>query len=107
MAAKRRKDGTGFRVAQCSVCEHFKLTVGEQRAGGVRYCEDCLAHTLTWHQMDQTRREKVRARFAALATQPVVQTALEAGKAITPEERKAHAIGESRRRLMEANLRDA
>jgi hypothetical protein len=36
-----------------------------------------------------------------------VQTALEAGKAITPEERKAHAIGESRRRLMEANLRDA
>jgi hypothetical protein len=68
----------------------------------VRYCQDCLTHTLGWFQMGDEGREKVTAMFDRLTAQPVVQTALEAGKQITAEEKKAHAIGESKRRLMEA-----
>jgi hypothetical protein len=101
MKRKARNDN-GFRVNQCSVCDAFTLTAGQQIHGGVRYCQDCLKSTLGWLQMSQEMRDKVVAMFEQLVAQPVVQTALAAGKAITAEERTAHAIGESKRRLMDA-----
>lgn len=107
--SKKRKplipEQTGFKVNACSLCEGIKLTAGNQAMGGVRYCAECLTHTLGWFQMDDAGREKIRAHFAMLEAQPAVQTALAAAATITDEERKAISIGESRRRLMDSMLR--
>jgi hypothetical protein len=96
----------GFRVNQCSVCEQYVLTVGQQNHGGVRYCKDCIRHTLAWVQLSEDKRSNLMTKFNELEAMPVVKTALEAGKSMTADELKAIAIGESKRRLMESMLRE-
>lgn len=101
MAKAKRKDG--FAVGFCSVCENPAVTLGQQHLGGVRYCAECIRHTLAWVQWSEEERTHLTAAFATIGDLPKVKKQLEEANKTTPEQRKANAVGESRRRLIEAN----
>lgn len=99
---KSAKSTNGFLVNQCSLCEQFALTVGQQQIGGVRYCQDCIKETLAWVQMGDATRAALLSMFTQHSTNPIVIKALEVAKQFSPELLKSNAIGEARRRLVES-----
>lgn len=99
---KAPKSTDGFKVNQCSMCEEFTLTVGQQKIGGVRFCRDCFRHTLAWVQFSEEQRAKLLSVFGQIEAQPHVQALLAAAAKIPAELKKANSIGESRRRLYES-----
>lgn len=107
MSTKRKKKpAKPFGINQCSVCDVVTITVGTQKIGGIRYCRDCVKLTLGWVQFSESEREGLMKFFDDVAAQPGVQKALDAAAAIPEETRKAAAIGESRRRLIDAEIRE-
>jgi len=109
MSKRKGRGSTGkiFGINQCSLCDAFALTVGTQAHGGVRYCRDCVKHTLGWVQLDDMQRVGLMNRFDEAEKQPGVSVVLKAAAAIPDEHRKAHAIGESKKRLLQAQLEEA
>lgn len=98
----------GFQVNVCSVCDDFKLTVGEQSHGGVRYCRDCIKHTLAWVQFGEEGQAVVQTNFDKQAERPAIKKALADVGNLNEEERKNYAknvgIGESIYRLRMSQL---
>jgi hypothetical protein len=99
-----RKNAPPFAVAQCSLCDQFKLTFGQQFHGGVRYCQECLKSTLGWFQMSDSEKERVTELYERLGRNSEVQQQLADAAKVNedPELLKSHGIGESYRRLREA-----
>lgn len=100
MSRKKRKDG--FDVGQCSLCEQYAVTFGQQSHGGVRYCRDCFAHTLAYVQLTGEQRTRLMTIWSGAEQDQRVLTLVEQTNSITPEQRKANSIGEARYRLMMA-----
>lgn len=98
----KKKTTDGFGVAQCSLCDEFTLTIGQQRIGGVRYCRDCIRNTLGWLQLGADGQKELKAAFTRVAALPNTQKLLALAAKIPDEIKKSSAIGESRRRLVEA-----
>jgi len=99
--AKKASEGS-LKVNQCSVCDEVTLTVGQQRHGGVRYCRECIKHTLAWVQLSVVQRDSLMQRFDETAKRPAAAKALALAGNISEDHRKAYAIGESRKRLYES-----
>jgi hypothetical protein len=91
-----------FGVNPCSLCEKIDLTVGQQKFGGIRYCQSCLKATFGWFQLSEENRNKITELFNTLRSNDTVIVRLKDAEKTTPEELKNISIGESKRRLMES-----
>lgn len=106
MAKRKQVSTDGFNVNQCSMCDEFTLTVGQQKIGGVRFCRYCFRHTLAWVQFSDEQRKNLLSVFDQIAAQSHVQVLLTEAAKIPAELKKANSIGESRRRLYESERVD-
>jgi hypothetical protein len=105
MARQRRPKQVpdGWGINQCSLCSFWKLTIGQQKHGGVRYCQDCFRHTLAWVQLGTDGQTRLMDRWNAMQAREDVQAGIKESEPLNdPETRKAHEIGESKRRLFES-----
>lgn len=100
----KKKSTDGFGVNQCSLCDLIKLTIGQQRHGGVRFCQDCFKQTLAWVQMSEEARNKTMSLFEKLSAHAEIQTLIKDGEKISEADRKAMSVGESMKRLYESNF---
>lgn len=98
-----RKQPKPFAVSLCSVCDEARLTFGDPKLGGVRYCRECLQTTLGWIQMTEHQQTLVLSLLDRLGATDEVKAQLELVSSISPELRHDLAIGESRRRLMQSD----
>lgn len=102
-----KKPQSPFGVNQCSLCDEFRSTFGDQKHGGVRYCRECVAHTFGWSQIRRDGADaRVLAAWGAFDALPAVVRLVEAARAVPAEFKKAHSIGEATRRLREQSARD-
>lgn len=97
MSRKKRKEGFG--VGQCSLCEHYALTLGQQDHGGIRWCRECFRSSLAYVQLTDEQRTRIMNIWQGTEQDPRIQALLEQAKSVTPDQRKANSIGESRWRL--------
>jgi hypothetical protein len=108
--ARKQKSTEGFGLGQCSLCDHIRLTMGQQAYGGIRYCADCIKQTLMWAQTNEADQAKLLGMYAELEARPDIQAALAVVAAVPEEKRaeieKAHSIGESRNRLFQSGEHD-
>jgi hypothetical protein len=91
-----------FGVNSCSLCEDIKLTLGQQKWGGIRYCQECLKETLGWFQSDEQTKANVTKLFELANNKPQIIQSLKDVEKLTPGEKKSISIGESKRRLFES-----
>ena len=97
---KRNKFGPN----SCSLCKEAVLTFGEQKWGGIRYCQGCIKETFGWVQLSAEQRDTMMALFAAAAAMPRMQKALAKNSELTPELLDSIAVGEASRRVMQAAI---
>ncbi len=102
-----KKEGQPFGVNACSLCEQIALTFGEQKWGGIRYCEPCLHETLSWLQLDEAGQENITKLFAAVRKIPTVEKQLAKYSKVSAETLHSVSIGESRARMMQAAIEEA
>lgn len=92
-----------FGVSVCSVCEQVRLSVGSHKHGGIRYCEECIKHTLGWIQVGEAGQKNLIKYFDMLGKVPTIKKLIEKkSKDISPELAKDIAYGESVKRLVES-----
>lgn len=96
-----------FGVGSCSLCEKITLTFGEQKHGGVRWCEDCLKLSFGWVQMDEEQRSRIGLLFSCMRELPKAKKLLEQASGIDDEMKQAIAIGEARYRMVMADIEEA
>lgn len=96
-----------FAVSVCSVCEKVVLCLGDQRHGGIRYCINCLTHTLGWFQMSADGQEKIRTAFAEAESSPRIKKQHKQSSSISDELAHSVAVGEARRRAWMADIEES
>lgn len=101
MRAKRKSDKP-FTVNLCAVCEeyHVVAVAPGDATRTIRYCRDCIQHTLGWVQFTEEQRTKLLAVYDGIAALPGMDKLLAKYRAIPAEAKKAVSIGESVRRAM-------
>ena len=102
-----KKPVNGIAVGSCSVCEELRLTFGDHRRGGVRFCQECLKHTFGWFQMTGEQKALVEQRFAEAMDVPGIRQILEKMDGVPESFKKSYAIGEARLRVLDANLQES
>jgi len=101
----RKRFPEGVAIGICSLCERPDATFGQQYVGGIRWCRECIKHSLGWVQFSPEDRVKVMGMMDECASAD--GSLLRECQAFPPEHWHNYAIGESRRRLMDADMKDA
>lgn len=86
-----------FTVGLCGVCDQYAVCAA--LTPSVRYCRTCVKETLGWIQITAGQQAKFTEAFDALEANAGVKKLLARLATVSDEDRKAIAIGESRRRL--------
>jgi hypothetical protein len=107
MPRKKKTDSETIAVGMCSLCEEPRLTFGEQKWGGVRWCQECLKTSLGWFQLDEVKRKEMTILFERIMDVDFIKDQLKLLQNMGDDEKKSISIGESKNRLMEANLAEA
>lgn len=101
----RKKFPEGLAAGICSCCDNVDITIGGQYKGGIRWCRDCIKLSFGWFQLGEEKRESLMAKMDAAA---VAQSdAIHALMGIPEEMRHNIGIGESMRRLMDQDFKEA
>lgn len=101
----RKKFPEGVAIGVCSLCEKPDATFGQQYAGGVRWCRQCIKLSLGWVQFSSDDRVKVIDMMNQCAVDDAAL--LRECQAMPQEHWHNHAIGESRRRVIDADMKES
>ena len=101
----RKKFPEGVAIGVCSLCEKPDATFGQQYPGGIRWCRQCIRQSLGWVQFSADQRTQVMGLLNQCAADD--RQLLEECQTMPPEHWHNHALGESRRRLIDASIKEA
>ena len=96
----------GFDVLQCSICDEFKVVLGNRRMGGIRWCRDCIKLSFGWVQFSEDQREALMNAFDRVESEPSAKKLVDVAAKVPSSLKQANSIGEARLRVLDADMRE-